>query len=169
MKYLSVSDLAKAEQVSSLSFRESSLKRQLYRKAYHAKNRDRENGKNLSRYHERYKDDPDFRAKARLQWQRFRSKQSREWSLLRSRKYRKAYSLLSERSRNAIREAYKRWARENWDKRVEYARHWRSVQPRAGLRKAIAEAVRTGDIAKLAAVCERAISRADEASRGKGS
>lgn len=167
MKYLSGMELVQAASVSSLSFRESSLKRRLYRRAYHAKNKEEENGKNKDRYHKKYKSCPEFKSASRLRWRHFASKQSRDWQVLRSRKYRKHYSLLSERRKHAIREAYKRWANENWDKRVQYAREWRAKQPTAGLRRAIAEAARTGDIAKLAAVCERAISRADETGRSK--
>jgi hypothetical protein len=169
LKYLSDSDARRAESLSSLRFRESKLKRQLYRKAYHAKNKDKENGANRNRYHEKYKQDPEYKERSRRNWARFSANQSKEWSLLRSRKYRRAYSALSEKQRSAIREAYKIWAQDNWERRVEYAKEWRSRQPTTGLRKAIAEASRTGDIAKLAAVCERAISRFDEASRRKGS
>lgn len=169
IKYLSDEDAAQARRLKHLTFRASPLKRKLYRKAFHLKNRGKENASNLKRYHERHKLDPRFMEKRRAAWRSFAKKQPTEWSLLRSRKYRKHYSQLSERQRNAIREAYKRWAKENWGKRVQYARDWRHRQPLAGFRKAIAEASRTGDVEKLIACCELAIIRAHEVGHGKRS
>ena len=168
-KYLSSSDLLKAESVRYLTFRQSKLKRQLYRRAFHAKHKEEENGKNLKAYHSKYKTCPEFKRRASARYSAYRKKMGLEWDRLRSRKYRKPYSALSEKQKNAIRNGYKLWAKNNWDRRVKYARDWRSKQPTSEFRKAIGEAARTGDFAKLAIFCEHAIGRAHEASRGKRS
>jgi TRAP-type C4-dicarboxylate transport system substrate-binding protein len=84
------------------------------------------------------------------------------WARLRSRKYRKPYALLSDKQKKLIREAYKKWAKENWGKRVEYAREYRKRNPAFGLRTAISSARRSGDIRELASVCEHAIAKLNE-------
>lgn len=150
-----VSDSPKVERAKSVAER-----RREYRKSYHEKNKERENAYNIQRYHEVYKKDPALMKKRRASCKRYASKQGPDWQRERSQRYRKPYSTLSESRRSKIREGYKKWAKKNWEQRVEYARKHRRKKPGFGLRGKIANARRSGDVRKLAQECLDAIVRA---------
>lgn len=141
---------------------EKKLKQKARRAAYHKKNRAAENAKNLSRYHAVYKRDPEIVARRGESFRQYALRMGTEWSRLRSKKYRKAYANLSPLRRSKMREAYKKWAKLNWEARVEYAREYRRRHPLFGLRKAIADAARIGDVRELAKRCESALAKFNE-------
>jgi hypothetical protein len=68
-----------------------------------------------------------------------------EWNL-RSKKYRKIYADLSPLTRFKIREAYKAWAKRNWEKRVDYARKYRRKNLFFNIRAKIKEAGESGNL-----------------------
>ena len=143
---------------------DAKAKRKAYRAAYHVRNREAENKKNLERYHAKYKHDEKIMERRRETCREYSKRMGTAWSRLRSKKYRKAYAKLSPATRFKIREAYKKWAELNWEKRVEYAREYRRRQPLCGFRQAIAQAASSGDIRKLAERCESAFAKLDEIS-----
>lgn len=167
--HLDGNELAEFNLLKRVTFRQSALKRKLYRLAYHRMNKDLENSKNCARYHAKYKSDPTLVARRRESWKQYSKRMGSEWSRLRSKKYRKAYAKLSPSQRSRLREAYRKWAKQNWERRVEYAREYRRRSPLFGFRKAIAEAGRGGNIRELAEICESAIARLDEKGRGQRS
>ena len=140
--------------------------RRMYRRQYYLENKERENAKSKERYHSKYKLNPAFKSRSSERWKRYAKEKGAEWVLLRSRKYRKPYAALSKSTRSNIREAYKAWAKLNWDRRVEYAREYRRRKATFGFRNKIAQARRSGDIRKLAEECLDAIVRAYGEGRG---
>mgnify|MGYP006985673010 CR=1 FL=1 len=160
----------KLENVAESPHRES-LKRCLksrkkYRAEYHSKNLEEQRRKNRQRYHEKYKKNPGYQTKAAQRWAEYVKRKGPEWVLERSRKYRKLngkeyYS--QPKVREKMRANYNKWAKQNWEKRVEYARRYRrKVKPQIAIREAVDEARRTGDLRKLADACVSAIVRLNE-------
>ena len=148
------------------SLRRCPDKRTEYRRLTHLSRRERDNEKNRKRYHELYKNDPVMTEKRRESWREFAKKKGKAWSKERSRKRPKtkaSTASLSESQLSKKREAYREWAKSNWEKRVIYAQKYRRRSPGFGFRNLIAEARRSGDIGKLAEECLAAIVRLDEA------
>ena len=143
-------------------------RRRAYRANYHRENLEEQRRKNRERYHSRYKDDPAFIKRRTKSWKSYAERMEPSWILARSRKYRKPYANLSPSTRSKIREAYKKWAKLNWQKRVEYAREYRRKNPAFGLRNKIASARRSGDLRKLTQECLDAIIRAYGAGHESG-
>ena len=145
------------------SLRQCPLKRQEYRRLTHLSRKESDNEKNRQRYHEKYKTDLVLMSKKRARWRDYAQRQGVEWQQERSKKYRKAYSDLSSAQRSRIRLAYTKWAKQNWGKRVEYARHYRrKINPGIGLHQLIADARNSGDFGELIQRLGDAIARLDE-------
>lgn len=160
------SNRACAERLSSKATSQAQS-RKAYRRSYHLKNRERENARNLARYHKKYKLDSAWTKKRKASWIRYAKKKGIQWSRDRGKRYRKKYSELSPSTRSKIRAAYRVWAKKNWGRRVEYARVYRRRNPVFGFRGKIASARRTGDVRKLAEECFNAIVRAYGQGDGK--
>lgn len=164
-KYLSSNELQSLESVRYLPMRKSELKRKLYRKAYHRQHRQKVNETSKRKYHDVYKQCSTYKQRQQQYNKHYRLRKGPAWERRRNLKYRKSYSELSEKQRESIRAHCREWTKLNWEKRVSYARNWRSKQSTFGLRKAIISARRTGDVRELARICELAIARTHEKSR----
>jgi len=158
-KYLSVQELQNLECLRSTPIRKSALKRSLLRKAYYLKNK-KYHQEYSKKWYQKNKVSPIFKERQKKNWKSFEEKQkslNANWVRDRSRKYQKPYSALSENLKNKMRLSQKSWQERHWKERVAYAKIWRSRQPRAGLRKAIILARKTGDIRTLTTHLKRAI------------
>jgi hypothetical protein len=159
-KKLEISWRCPKREPHSCSTRQCPAKKKEYRRLMHLKRREIDNEKNRKRYHEKYKASEAWMKRRRESWKKYATRKGNAWIKERSKKYRKSYRNLSPSTRSKIRAAYIQWAKENWSKRVEYARAYRRKNPAFGFRNKIAEARRTGDIGKLAQECFDAIVRA---------
>ena len=147
------------------SAKSSRQQRADYRRRYHEKNREKENEANRRRYHEKYKTDPAWMKRRRQSWKTYAAKRGKKWNSERQKKYgnrNKPSSELSPSSLSKKRAAYRRWAKANWDRRVEYAKEYRKRNPTFGLRSKIGAARKSGDLGKLAEECLAAIVRSYE-------
>src|SRR5688500_1759044 len=120
------------QELHKCSLRHCEFKRKEYRRITHLQRREIDNKKNRERYHNRYKLNPDLKETNKRKWREYAKRMGRQWQRERSKKYRKPYSSLSISTRSKIRAAYKKWAKKNWDWRVEYARQYRRRKPTFG-------------------------------------
>lgn len=157
---LEISWVCPNQESHKCSVRHCEFKKKYSRKKAHEKNKKKYNLDNKNRYHQKYKMQAEFKKKKSEYWKYYSNKKGKDW--LKKRLLNRSKPILSELALSNKRELYKKWAKDNWDKRVEYAREYRRRKPIFGIRGKIAEARKSGDIKKLAEICLSAIIRSYE-------